>query len=132
MISTLGGRRPTKKATSIYHMSANAIARAAQDAGLKKVVVTSSALLFPRRRLLDKVLVSIVPNVVQSATRMEQTLEASDLDVVIARCGFLTDSRETRYRGEPGSLPDRGSSVSRLSLAMFLVDTVQKLSLIHI
>lgn len=126
VISTLGGRRPTKKATSVYHRSADAIAEAAPDSGLSKVVVTSSALLFPQRRLFDRLLAATVRNVVESATRMEQTLGSAKLDVVVARCGFLTGSEERRYRAELGSLPDRGSSVSRLSLARFLVDTVQK------
>ena len=126
VISTLGGRRPTKKATSIYYRSAEAIARAASESGLKKVLVTSSALLFPPRRFLDKLLVALVRNVVTSATRMEQTLRNPKLDVVIARCGFLTDADEASYRAEAGALPDRGSSVPRLGLANFLLDMVQK------
>ena len=73
-ISTLGGRRPTRRSTSIYHISADAIVKAARDTGLNKVVVTSSALLFPPRRLLDRLLRVVARNVVQSATRMEQTL----------------------------------------------------------
>ena len=36
VISTLGGRRPTRKAASIYYMSADAIAEAALNTGLKK------------------------------------------------------------------------------------------------
>jgi putative NADH-flavin reductase len=126
VISTLGGRRPSKKATSIYYKSAEAIAKAASDTGLKTVIVTSSALLFPPRRLLDRILMAIVHNVVHSATRMEQTLRSANLNVVIARCGFLTDAAESKYRAEPDSLPDNGSSVSRLSLARFLVDKVQQ------
>lgn len=126
VISTLGGRRPTKKATSVYYMSADAIAKAALDTGLKKVLVTSSALLFPPKRPFDRLLTAIVRNVVESATRMEQTLRKANLDVIVARCGFLTDIEEKRYRAEPGSLPDRGSSVSRLGLARFLVDSVQQ------
>lgn len=126
VISTLGGRRPTKQATAVYHLSADAIAEAALDTGLRKIAVTSSALLFPPRRLVDRLLTAVVRNVVQSATRMEQTLRTADLDVVVARCGFLTDSNEGRYRAKLGALPDGGSTVSRLSLATFLVDTVQK------
>lgn len=126
VISTLGGRKPTRKATSVYWKSADAITEAAWNTGLKTVVVTSSALLFPPKRLLDRLLTLIVRNVVLSAGRMEQHLCASDLNVVIARCGFLTDADETRYRAELGSLPMAGSSVSRMSLARFLVDTVQE------
>ncbi|MEH6741073.1 MAG: NAD(P)H-binding protein [Sulfitobacter sp.] len=131
VISTLGGRMPTKKATSIYWMSADAITEAAWDAGLKKVAVTSSALLFPPKRLIDRFLAAIVRNVVHSANRMEQTLEKTNLDIVVARCGFLTDADETTYRAERGSLPEGGSSISRMSLAQFLVDAIQKPSSGH-
>jgi hypothetical protein len=126
VISTLGGRMPTKKATSIYWRSADAITEAAWDTGLKKVAVTSSALLFPPKRLLDRVLAIIVRNVVQSASRMEHRLRVANLDAVVARCGFLTDADETKYRAERGALPKDGSSISRMGLAQFLVDAIGK------
>lgn len=122
VISALGGRSPTKSATSIYWKSADAIVEAAWNSDLKKIAVTSSALLFRRRRLFDKLLATLVPNVLKSATRMEERLLGTKLDVIVARCGFLTDSDERRYRAELGSLPQDGSSVSRLSLARFLID----------
>jgi hypothetical protein len=125
VISTLGGRKATKKATSIYWMSADAITEAAWNAGVKKVVVTSTALLFPSKRWFDRLLAVVVPNVVQSAKKMERRFCASDLDVIFARCGFLSDVDETKYRAERGYLPRNGSSVSRKSLAQFLVDRVQ-------
>lgn len=124
LISTLGGRRPTKAATSVYFRSAEAIVDAAWDTGLKRVLVTSTALLFPARRLTDKLLRILVPNVVRSATRMEDVFRASDLVWTSARCGFLNDSDESRYRAEKGALPVKGSSVSREALAHFLVDTI--------
>lgn len=126
VISTLGGRKPTKKATAIYWMSADAITEAARDTGLTKVAITSSALLFRPKRLVDRLLTAIVHNVVQSANRMEQRLGTANLNVVVARCGFLTDAEETKYRAELGSLPTNGSSVSRAGLVQFLVDTIQK------
>jgi len=121
VISALGGRSPTRSATSIYSRSADAIVGAARQSGLKKIAVTSSALLFPPSRLLDKLLANLVRNVVQSALRMEETLQSAQCDVTIARCGFLTNSDERRYRAQLGALPHNGSSVSRLSLAKFLV-----------
>jgi len=121
VISTLGGRRPTKSATSVYPRSADAIVKAARETGLKKVVVTSTALLFPSRRWADRVLAALVRSVVQSAARMEQTLRAADLDVIVARCGFLTDADATPYRAERDALPGKGSSISRRGLARFLV-----------
>lgn len=124
VVSTLGGRLPTKTAMSVYHLSAGAIAKAARDTGLKKVVVTSTALLFPPRRWVDRFLAIIARHAVRSATRMEHLLAAADLDLVVARCGFLTDADETEYRARRDALPVKGSSVSRRALAGFLVDSV--------
>ncbi|MEO1253036.1 MAG: NAD(P)-binding oxidoreductase [Pseudomonadota bacterium] len=128
VISTLGGRLPTKKATSIYPLSARAIVKAAQGNGLKRITVTSSALLFPPRRWSDRALSALVPNVVHSATEMEKILCSADLDLVVARCGFLTDADETKYRSRLDALPEDGSSISRRSLAHFLVDSVNRSS----
>lgn len=122
VISSLGARSPTKKATSIYPRSAEAIVEAAQETRLKKVIVTSSALLFPQRTALNKLLKVIAGNVVHSATEMEKTLAVVELDTLVARCGFLTNDDETRYRSMENDLPESGSSVSRSGLVSFLVD----------
>jgi putative NADH-flavin reductase len=126
VISTLGGRSPTKTATSVYFRSASAIVEAARDTGLNRVLVTSTALLFPARTLLEKILRFVVPNVVRSATRMEEILKESDLNWTFARCGFLNDDEEAIYRAQKDSLPSKGTSVSRLALAHFLVDAIEK------
>ena len=125
VISTLGGRMPTKKATSVYPRSAEAIVEGARQSGLKRVLVTSSALLFDAGSLIDKILVFVVHRVVSSATRMEQTLLSSGLDVTIARCGFLNDGDETAYRAEADALPANGSAIARQSLSRFLIDSAQ-------
>jgi len=125
VISTLGGRFPTKRAMSVYSLSANAIASAAGETGLRNVVVTSSALLFPPRRPVDRLLARVVPSVVRSATMMEQILRTADLDVTAARCGFLTDAEETAYRATRDALPENGHSVSRRGLARFLLEAAQ-------
>ena len=124
VISALGGRSPTKKAMSIYWKSADAIAEAARVVGLKRVVVTSSALLFRCEGRFDRILAALARNVVSSAACMEETLRRADLNVAFARCGFLTNTDEPRYRAERDRLPARGSSVSRLGLARFLVDAI--------
>lgn len=126
VISSLGGRLPTHAATSIYYRSADAIVDATLEMGQKRVLVTSTALLFPPKKLMEKVLRFLVPNVVRSATRMEQILAESDLDWTVARCGFLNDENVSAYRAEAGSLPHNGSSVSRLALAHFLLDAIDR------
>lgn len=128
VISTLGGRSPSRSATSIYWKSADAIVEAAWNTGLRKIAVTSSALLFPPKSFIETLLAALVRNIVQSATRMEETLQKAKLDVIVGRCGFLTNSEERRYRAELGALPQNGSSVSRRSLARFLVDRIRNAS----
>ena len=126
LVSTLGGRTPTKTATSVYHMSAEAIVEAAGATGLKRVLVTSTALLFPPRSVLDRLLPMIVRNAVRSARQMEETLKGADISWTFARCGFLTNNDECRYRAEIDRLPSNGSSVSRVGLASFLIDAIEK------
>ena len=126
VISTLGGRRPTQEATAIYYRSAQAIVEAAKFSRPKRVLVTSSALVFPAGSFAEKVLKLLVPNVVNSACRMERTLAASELNWTVARCGFLNDKNTNRYRAERDGLPQNGSSVSRLALATFLLDAVDQ------
>ncbi|MEM6609918.1 MAG: NAD(P)-binding oxidoreductase [Pseudomonadota bacterium] len=125
LISTLGGRAPTKSATSVYYRSANVIVEAAWDTGLKRVLVTSTALLFPEQTLLGTLLQYLVPNVVRSADRMEKVLQNSGLNWTTARAGFLNDARQATYRAAKGALPKNGTSVPRLALARFLVDAVR-------
>lgn len=124
VISALGGRLPSKAATSVYFRSAAAIVEAASVTGLKRVLVTSTALLFPDQTLLGKVLRVVVPNVVFSAGRMEDILKASGLDWTSARAGFLNDDRAPVYRARRDALPKNGTAVSRLALAQFLIDAI--------
>ncbi len=125
LISTLGGRAPTRAATSVYYRSADAIVEAAWDTGLRRVLVTSTALLFPEQSLLGALLRYLVPNVVRSADRMEKVLKNSGLNWTAARAGFLNDAREPAYRAAKGALPKDGTTVPRLALARFLVDAVE-------
>lgn len=125
LISTLGGRLPTKAATSVYIRSADAIVQAASATGLKRVLVTSTALLFADQPLLGKILRIIVPNVVRSAGRMEDIQKRSSLDWTSARAGFLNDAAVATYRAQRDALPEGGTAISRLALAQFLIDALE-------
>ena len=125
LISTLGGRAPTKSATSVYYRSADAIVEAAWDTGVRRVLVTSTALLFPEQTLLGTLLQYLVPNVVRSANEMEKVLQNSGLNWTAARAGFLNDACKATYRAAKGALPKDGTAVPRLALARFLVDAVR-------
>lgn len=124
IISALGGRRPSKAATSVYFRSADAIVKAAAETGLNRVLVTSTALLFDDQKLLGKILQALVPNIVRSTARMEQILRTSGLSWTSARCGFLNDKNEARYEIQKNNQPKNGTTISRRALANFLLDAI--------
>ena len=121
VISTLGPRRPTKASAAIYSDSASSIVDAMQGSGVNRLLVTSSALLFPSDRLLDRALRRLVPNLVKEARHMEGRIRSSSLDWTIARAGFLTNDATTHYRHAEGASPEGGGSISRAAVACFLL-----------
>ena len=121
VISTLGPHRPTKAAAVIYSDSATSMVAAMQGGGVNRLLVTSSALLFPSRGVLHRVLRRLTPNIVREAGRMEERIRSSTLDWTIARMGFLTNDRATRYRHAVGASPEGGGSISRAAVACFLL-----------
>ena len=124
VISALGGRRPTRHATSVYYRSADALVDAAWETGLKRVLVTSTALLFREQTVIGKLLRRLVPNIVSSASRMEEILSSSALSWTSVRPGFLNDATDASYRAQKDGLPRNGTSVSRRALARFLLDSL--------
>jgi putative NADH-flavin reductase len=121
VISTLGPRTPTKAACAIYSESATAIVAAMQECGVNRLLVTSTALLFPSDRLLDRILRFIARHNAHSAGLMEQTIGASNLDWTIARTVFLNDKDTMSLRISEDGRPDGASSVSRSAVADFLL-----------
>ena len=126
VISTLGPRRPTKVAAAVYSDSARAIVGAMEGSDVDRLLVTSSALLFPSGRLRDRALRGLVRSVVHEARRMEELICASSLDWTIARMGFLTDDASTAYRHAEGEAPDGGGSISRAAVASFLLTAARQ------
>ncbi|MDJ1018483.1 MAG: SDR family oxidoreductase, partial [Paracoccaceae bacterium] len=125
VISALGGRRPTKAATSVYYLSAHAIVEAAKETGLNRVLVTSTALLFREQPFWGRLLRLVVPNVVRSATRMEEILQSSGLNWTVARPGFLSDHSQEAFWQRKDGPPKQGTSVSRRALANFLINALE-------
>lgn len=118
VISTLGPRRPTKSACAIYPESALAVVEAMETCGVKRLLVTSTALLFPSRRWLHRALRLIARHNVRYAERMEQIILASSLDWTITRVGFLNNSGSINYQLSA----DEGGPISRKAVARFLLD----------
>ena len=121
VISTLGPRLPTKAAISIYSDSATSIVDTMQGSGVNRLLVTSSALLFPSDRLLDRVLRRLTPNGRPGGGphgRADPVLEPRLDDLPN---GFLTNDGATGYRHAEGVLPEGGGSISRAAVACFLL-----------
>lgn len=121
IISTLGPRTPTKTACAIYSESAIAIVDAMQKCGVSRLLVTSTALLFPSSKLLDRILGFIARHNARNASLMEETIRGSNLEWTVARVGFLNDKSSVDFRQAEGALPEGGGSISRAALAHFLL-----------
>lgn len=120
VVSVLGPRWPSKAACAIYPNSAAAIVEAMQRSDVDRLLVTSSALLFPDDNFFISALRRLVPNIVDGARHMEDRIRSSNLDWTIARTTFLTNNDATDYRLGEGALPERSSAVSRAAVAHFL------------
>ncbi len=116
VVSALGPRVPTKFAAAIYSDSASAILHAMQQTGVTRLLVTSSALLFPDQDLFGRVMKLAVPPIVNAAGRMEALIQDSNLEWTIARTGFLTDGQADTFQ----TSDRKGGTVSRAGVAHFL------------
>ncbi|MEM6996140.1 MAG: NAD(P)-binding oxidoreductase [Myxococcota bacterium] len=121
VVSVLGPRWPSKAASAIYPDSAAALVDAMGRSDVRRLLVTSSALLFGRDTRLDRLLRWLVPSIVDGARQMEDRIRASGLQWTIARTGFLTNGTTTRYRQRDGALPEGAGSISRAAVARFLL-----------
>ena len=125
VVSTLGPRLPTKAAAAIYSDSAASIVHAMEGSDVTRLLVTSTALLFPGGGLLAGILRRLTPHAVRQAGRMEERIRLSSLDWTVARVGFLTDDATTGYRHAEGASPG-GGSISRAAVASFVLDEARQ------
>lgn len=126
VVSTVGPRMPTKKACRIYTDSANAITHAMEASGIKRVIITSTALLFPMVKLSDRMIRLIARNNFRAAGVMEQRICEKNLDWTFVRVGFLNDGTEKSYRKAVAQMPENSGSISRSALAEFIVDELKQ------
>lgn len=125
VVSVLGPRWPSKAAAAIYPASAKAIVEAAQRSRVRRLVVTSSALLFPDNTWMGNVLKRLVQPIVKGAGQMEARIRASNLDWTIVRTSFLTNGASTNYQVAVDALPKGGGAVSRAAVATFLMKEME-------
>jgi putative NADH-flavin reductase len=129
VVSGFGPRLPISKADEdLLHRFALTLTTAMRHAGVRRVVVESTAFLFkdsvvPPTYLFGRLFFS---GVVVDASAMEQVLRKSGLDWTIVRPPKLTDKPYTgRYRVREGHLPHFGFSISRADVADCFVKAVE-------
>ena len=129
VLSGFGPRLPISKTDEdLLHRFALTLTRAMRHAGVRRVVVESTAFLFkdsvvPPTYLFGRLFFS---GVVVDASAMEQVLQKSELDWTIVRPPKLTDNPYTgRYRVREGHLPRFGFNISRANVADCLIKAVE-------
>lgn len=131
-------RRHVLRPTDLYSTSGRNLVRAMRDAGVRRLIVVSSAGVLdgdPSHPLLYRLVLK--PGLLDRALyrdmrKMEREVASSDLDWTIVRASGLTDGPATgRYRVASGQLPERGHRLSRADLANFLLDHLDGKSEIH-
>jgi putative NADH-flavin reductase len=129
VLSGFGPRLPISKTDEdLLHRFALTLTRAMRHAGVRRVVVESTAFLFkdsvvPPTYLFGRLFFS---GVVVDASAMEQVLQKSELDWTIVRPPKLTDNPYTgRYRVREGHLPRFGFNISRADVADCLIKAVE-------
>lgn len=126
VISTLGPRWPTGSAAAIYPDSADALVPAMWAGGVKRLLVTSSALLFPDDGLMTRFLKWMVPAIVRGTEEMERQITSSNLNWTVARTGFLNNAETTACNIGENSFPADAGPVSRAAVAEFLVSEMER------
>lgn len=99
---------------------------AMKKARVDKLVLFSSAGLFPGQNLLVKFLSALAHNHLKDLKGMEKVVTESTLDWTIARPTYLAKGSDERYRAQIGALPSRPFKMSFRALAKFMLDTVEE------
>jgi putative NADH-flavin reductase len=129
VISALGpAPRDAILGTTLMRDSAFSTLSAMKIAKLRRLLVVSSALLFPGGSLAVGFFRKLIGPHVRDSTRMEELVAQSDLDWTIARPPRLVMAREAGYRAEEGRLPgglNVRSAMSWRAVAAFLLDAAE-------
>jgi putative NADH-flavin reductase len=126
VVSTLGRRDKREPLLLTDCMSATIAAM--KDAEVSRLIVVSSALLFPDVGLFGAFLGRFVfALAIADSAAMEAHVEDSGLDWTIARPPRLLDRPPTgKFRAREGHLPNHGSSIARADLATFLIEAAER------
>ena len=102
-----------------------AICRAMEKAGARRLIVISAALLFPGGGLPADIARYVFRYGLADMRRMEERLAKCNLDWTIVRPPRLTDGKTTSYCAFEEEIPSAVISISRKTLAAFMLDTIE-------
>ena len=127
VLSGFGPRLPIAKSDArLLREFADALTAAMPAAGVRRLVIVSTAFLFPDSWAPPAYLIGklFFPGVVEDAAGMEAVIAASGLEWTIVRPPQLTDKPFTgRYRIREGHLPVLGFKISRADVADAMLRT---------
>ena len=135
VLSGFGPRVPIAKSdANLLRDFAVALTTAMQHAGVRRVVVVSTAFLFRDSIIPPTYLFGILffPGIVTDAEGMERTIRASELDWTIVRPPQLTGKgRSRKYRVREGHLPRFGFNISRADVADCFIKAIEDRTCVH-
>jgi putative NADH-flavin reductase len=125
VLSAFGPRLPISNTDAdLLQRFGVALTAAMQQAGIRRVVIESTAFLFkdavfPPAHLFGRL---FFPGVVRDANEMENIFQKSELDWTLVRPPQLTNKPRTgKYRVLVGHLPPFGFNISRADVADFMI-----------
>jgi uncharacterized protein YbjT (DUF2867 family) len=123
-ISALGPR--TRHDEALMPACIDSLITASRDANVRRVLLVSSALLFPGIGLAGAVFRWLIRGSLRGAREAEHRLMRSGLEWTIARPVRLTDTPESgAYRAETARLPEKPRPIARADVARFLIDEME-------
>ncbi len=129
VLSGFGPRTPiARKDADLLRRFARPLTGAMQQAGVRRLVLVSTAFLFRDSILPPAWLVGrlFFRDLVADALGMEEVIRTSALDWTIVRPPRLVDKpRAARYRVREGHLPALGFKISRADVADFMIRTAE-------
>ncbi len=93
---------------------------------VKKLVLFSSAALFPGQNFLVKLLTAMAHNHMEDLKRMEKAVTQSPANWTIVRPNWLEKGDDIHYRAQINALPPKPLKMSFRALAKFMLDTVEE------
>jgi putative NADH-flavin reductase len=113
-----------KRSWTMEKYAANTLL-AMEKAKIGKVVLFSSAGLYPGQNLFVRFLSALARNHMKDLKGMEKVVTESPLDWTIARPAYLAKGTDEQYRAQIGALPPGALKMSFRALAKFMLDTVE-------